>query len=86
MSHSQLFYIAQTLNIGVLDQIIDQIGWDGDEAVNRIIYYFLLIQDSSLKTQKLLFLMTIECIKISMDEYLLNLRSNAGNNHTMGRR
>ncbi len=58
----------------MLDQIVYQIGWDGDETVNRIIYYFLLIQDANLKTQKLLFLMTIECIKISMAEYLLNLR------------
>jgi|694.fasta_scaffold16464_9 hypothetical protein len=58
----------------MLDQVIDQIGWDGYETVNRIIYYFLLIQDANLKTQKLLFLMTIECIKISMGEYLLNLR------------
>lgn len=44
----------------MLDQVIDQIGWDGYETVNRIIYYFLLIQDANLKTQKLLFLMTIE--------------------------
>ena len=58
----------------MLDQIVYQIGWDGDETVNRIIYYFLLIQDANLKTQKLLFLMTIERIKISMAEYLLNLR------------
>ena len=54
----------------MLDQVVNQIGWDGDETVNRIIYYFLLIQDANLKTQKLLFLMTTN---FKSDELPLNL-------------
>ena len=44
----------------MLDQIIHQFGWNGDETVNRIINNFLLIQVLKPKAQKLLFLMTIE--------------------------
>ncbi len=36
---TQLLYIPQTLEPGVLNDIIDKIPGDADKSVNRIVYY-----------------------------------------------
>lgn len=50
MGHPELFNVAQTLEIMVGDDVVNEFGRDTDEPVNRIIYYFLLVQ--SLKIVK----------------------------------
>ena len=49
--HAQLFDVSQPLKIWVLYQVENQVGGDADEAVNRVVYYFLFIQNVVLQAK-----------------------------------
>ena len=42
--HAQLFDIAQTLKVRMLNKVKYQFCWDADKTVYRIVYDFLFIQ------------------------------------------
>jgi hypothetical protein len=43
ITQPKLLNVAQALKIGVLDDIIDQLASNGDEAINRIVDDFLFV-------------------------------------------
>src|SRR5690606_22021376 len=49
MGHTQLFYIAEPLEIGMLYKVEYQFGRNTDKSVNRVVYYFFLIQTKFFK-------------------------------------
>ena len=49
--HAQLFNVSQPLKIWVLYQVENQVGGDADEAVNRVVYYFLFVQSVVLQAK-----------------------------------
>jgi hypothetical protein len=43
-----LFDVPEPLKVGVSNDFGDNTGWDGNEAVNRIVDYFLLVHPKNL--------------------------------------
>ena len=44
LSESKLLYASQTLEVAMLDHIEDEIIWNINEAIDRIINNFLFVQ------------------------------------------
>ena len=63
--HAQLFNIAQTLEIGMLDQVEHQLRGNADKPVNRVVYDLLFIQWCNISQQMCQIMVNTVCLIVN---------------------